>query len=82
VISIPVGVVLTISSLFIQRYLYKDLWGSAIGKSLLIGLITAIPTPLPSVLTATQTFFGCLVIFVGNSQKTREQPSVDLIQNK
>ncbi len=48
-ISIPVALVLTIGCTLIQKYEYKDEWGAAIGKSLLIGLLTAIPTAIPSI---------------------------------
>lgn len=49
-ISIGVAVVLTIASALIQKNVYGDNWGAAIGKSLIVGLLTAIPTPLSTVL--------------------------------
>jgi hypothetical protein len=48
-ISIPVAFALTIACMFIQRYAFRDEWGAAIGKSLLVGLLTGIPTALPSI---------------------------------
>ena len=49
-ISIGIGVALTIPSILIQRYSFKDGWGAATGKGLLVGVLTAIPTPLPSLI--------------------------------
>lgn len=48
VISIGIACVLTIPCILIQRYGYKDEWGLAIGKGLMIGCLTAIPTALPA----------------------------------
>jgi hypothetical protein len=47
-ITIPVGFMLGVASIFLQRSLYKDSWGAAVGKGLMMGLLTAIPTALPS----------------------------------
>ncbi|MCF6277944.1 MAG: hypothetical protein L3J16_04245 [Anaerolineales bacterium] len=47
-ISIAVGAALTIPSILIQRHSFKDGWGAAIGKGLLVGVLTATPAPLPS----------------------------------
>jgi hypothetical protein len=40
---------LTIPCILIQKYVFKDNWGGAIGKGLLVGLLTGIPTPIPSI---------------------------------
>ena len=48
VISIGVACVLTIPCILVQRYGFKDEWGLAIGKGLMIGCLTAVPTALPS----------------------------------
>ncbi len=47
-VTVPVAIFLTIPSVLIQKYNYKDDWGSAIGKGMLVGVLTAIPTALPS----------------------------------
>jgi hypothetical protein len=47
-ISIGVAVVFTIASILVQKYDFKEEWGLAIGKGLMVGVLTAIPTPLPS----------------------------------
>ena len=49
-ISVPVGAALGVAIALIQvRGSPRDDPGLAIGKGILIGLLTAIPTPLPSV---------------------------------
>ena len=48
-ISVPIALVLAVASIFIQKYAFKDEWGGAIGKSLVVGLLTAIPTAIPSI---------------------------------
>lgn len=48
-ISVAVGAALTIPSILIQRHSFNDSWGAAAGKGLLIGVLTAIPTPLPAI---------------------------------
>ncbi|MDE2935746.1 MAG: hypothetical protein OXP37_02785 [Chloroflexota bacterium] len=50
VISVPVGAALGIAIALIQaRGSPRDDPGLAVGKGVLVGLLTAIPTPLPSV---------------------------------
>jgi hypothetical protein len=48
VISLPVGILLGLVAMLIQKYAYKDETAIAIAKGLLVGLLTAIPTPLAS----------------------------------
>lgn len=48
-ITIAAGLLLTFPSILIQRFGFKDSWGLAIGKGLLVGILTAIPAPLPSI---------------------------------
>lgn len=50
-VSIPVGFVLGLAGCLLQKFSYGDNWGTAIGKGLVMGVLTAIPTSLPSVLT-------------------------------
>lgn len=47
-ISIAVATALTIPCVLIQKYGMREQWGLAIGKGALVGILTAIPTPLPS----------------------------------
>ena len=68
-LELPSGFLLTFVSFFFglalvvpcclgQRYIYGDSWGAAIAKGCIVGILTAIPTPLPSVLTATLGVVG------------------------
>jgi hypothetical protein len=51
-VSFVVGLALVLPCVLIQRFAYADSWGAAIGKGTLVGLLTAIPTALPSFLIA------------------------------
>jgi hypothetical protein len=62
VISFFVGCALTIPCALIQRYAYRESWGAAIGKALLCGLLTAIPTPLPSLITGGMGLLGLIAM--------------------
>ncbi len=62
IISVPVSVVFAIASVFIQRYGFKDNWGLAIGKGLLIGCLTAIPSPFPSVVSVAGGILGVIAL--------------------
>jgi hypothetical protein len=50
-LTIPIGLALIIPSVLLQRRLYGDRWRAAIGKGLLVGVLTAIPLPLASLMT-------------------------------
>ncbi len=49
----------------IQKYSYGDSWPLAWAKSMLVGLLTAIPTPLPSFLTCGWGVMG----FIGGMEE-------------
>jgi hypothetical protein len=57
-ISSIMGLILVIPIYLLQRYGYKDTTPIALAKALLLGLITAIPTPLPSLLTGASGLLG------------------------
>jgi hypothetical protein len=50
-VSVIVALVLTIPCVLLQKYAYKDEWGVAVAKGMIVGIVTAIPTPLPAVIT-------------------------------
>ena len=50
--SLPVGCALCVGVALLQRNGFSDSWGLAVGKGIVAGLLTAIPTPLPSALIA------------------------------
>ena len=47
-ITAPIGLLLGCGAILLQRYSFQDRLGIAIGKGLLLGILTAIPTALPS----------------------------------
>ncbi len=83
VITAPIGIVLGIAAMFVQRYGFKDELGVAIGKGLLLGLLTAIPTALPSLAMIPFAAIGAVKLFsnktidISNSTTGKELPSVN-----
>jgi len=69
VISIAVAIALTIPCVLIQRYGFKDEWGLAIGKGLLIGCVTAVPTALPSVVPLIGGGLGTAALLTNKSSQ-------------
>jgi ABC-type sulfate transport system permease subunit len=59
-ISIPVAAVFSIASALIQKHGFKDEWGLAIGKALLIGCLTAIPWPIGAVVPLVGGVLGLM----------------------
>ena len=57
-LSCAVAMALTVPCVLFQRYAYQDNWGLALAKGIFIGIITAIPTPLPSLLTGAGGLLG------------------------
>lgn len=57
-VTIPVALALTIPCVLVQRYSFKDTWGAALGKGLLVGVLTAIPLPIGSPLTLAGGILG------------------------
>ncbi len=62
VVSVLVGLFLMVPCSLIQRYAFRDPWGLAIAKGMLLGLLTAIPTPLPSVITVALGVTGVVAL--------------------
>lgn len=60
------GVVVFVATILVQRHSCRDSWGAAAGKALLLGALTAIPTPLPSFVTAALGGMG----YLARRQKT------------
>jgi hypothetical protein len=72
-VSVAVAAALTVPCVLLQRYAYKDTWGAAIGKGLIVGILTAIPTPLPSVVTGASGVLG----FIGLLSDRKAPPRLD-----
>ena len=51
VISGIVALLLVFPSIMMQRFSFGDKWAVAIAKGIIVGILTAIPTPLPSIAT-------------------------------
>lgn len=58
VITVPVAIALSVPCTLIQRFSYDDEWGAALGKGLMVGVLTAVPSPLPSVLPLASGALG------------------------
>jgi hypothetical protein len=59
-VSVVVAIILTIPCILLQRYAYKDEWGVAVGKGFIVGILTAIPTPLPAIVTGLGGIAGTI----------------------
>lgn len=57
-LTIPIGLALTIPAILLQKRLYGDSWRAATGKGLIVGLLTAIPLPLASLMTFAGGILG------------------------
>jgi hypothetical protein len=68
ILSIPVGFVLGVGVAFCQRYMFRDEWGAAIGKAIIVGLLTAIPAPIPTVLLLPSGALGILKSVRGSKE--------------
>lgn len=59
-ISLPVGLVLGLIAILIQKRAYKDETMPAVAKGVLVGVLTAIPTPLSSLGLLPSAAFGVI----------------------
>jgi hypothetical protein len=57
-LTVPIGLALTIPAILLQRRLYGDTWKGAVGKGLVVGVLTAIPLPIASVMTLAGSVLG------------------------
>lgn len=82
-ISMAVGAALSIPSILIQKYSFNDRWGAATGKGLLIGVLTAIPTPLPALVPLLGGTLGTMQMLSGkeNDPKMIEGEVVEEVQS-
>jgi len=67
-ISICVGLALILPCIILQRYVCKDSWLLAIAKGVILGILTAIPTPLPAFITGGSGICG----YLNRSEKLKE----------
>ena len=71
-VTIPVAIMLSIPCTLIQRFSFADDWGAAIGKGLMVGVLTAIPSPLPSVVPLVTGALGTAKVLKGKAIVTAE----------
>jgi hypothetical protein len=64
-ISIAVATALTIPCILIQKYGFKEEWGLAVGKGLMVGVLTAIPTALPAIVPLAGGVMGTVALLSG-----------------
>jgi hypothetical protein len=65
IVSVPAGIVLGLITYRAQRHWYGDDRESAMLKGLIVGLLTAIPTSLPGLLTIPSGIVGLLHMLPG-----------------
>jgi hypothetical protein len=70
-VSIAVAAALTVPCVLLQRYAYRDGWGAAVGKGLIVGILTAIPTPLPAVVTGAGGVLGLVGLLTDRKAPAR-----------
>lgn len=74
VISVPIGVLLGLVAIRIQKRMYKDDDGPANAKGLIVALLTAIPAPLSSLGLLPLAAFGAVkVLFPDRRQLASPQ---------
>ena len=66
VINIVILAILAVGCIMLQRYSYKDNWGAAIGKGIIVGVLTGVPGPFLSAIT-----FGSGVVGIIGMVKSR-----------
>ena len=62
VLSMMVAFMLVLPSMLVQRFAYKDGWILSFAKSLFLAILTAIPTALPSTITAALGVTGAVAL--------------------
>mgnify|MGYP006945461938 CR=1 FL=1 len=72
-ISIAIATFLTIACVLVQKYGMREQWGLAIGKGTLVGILTAIPTPLPSIVTLIGGVVGTVALVSENRKASVDE---------
>jgi len=67
-IAIPVALLLVIPCTLVQKYWFNDNLEAAIVKGVAVGLLTAIPTPLPSIVTLVGGLLGAGRLLIERQQ--------------
>lgn len=83
IISVPVAILLTIPCILLQKYAYGDTWQVSVGKGMILGVLTAIPTPLPAVVTGAGGILGAIGAvkgLIGNNKDEAAPPEIIDVQ--
>jgi hypothetical protein len=75
-ISLPIGVLLGLVAIQIQKRIYKDDNRPAIAKGLVVALLTAIPAPLSSLGLLPLAAFGAVRVLFPDQARLYGRPSV------
>jgi hypothetical protein len=75
-ISLPIGILLGLVAMQIQKRMYKDDNGPAKAKGLVVALLTAIPAPLSSLGLLPLAAFGAIRVLFPERQQLYGRPSV------
>jgi hypothetical protein len=76
-ISLPVGVLLGLTAILIQKHLYKDDNRPALAKGFVVALLTAIPAPLSSLGLLPLAAFGAVrVLYPERRQLTSQSEDI------
>lgn len=70
-ISIAIAAILTIGCVLIQKYGMREQWGLALGKGILVGILTAIPTPIPSIFTLAGGVVGTVALIADGRRSSK-----------
>ena len=76
VISLPIGVLLGLVAVLIQKRFYKDDDRPAIAKGVVVALLTAIPAPLSSLGLLPLAAFGAVRVLFPERRQLYGHPSV------
>jgi len=72
-VTVPVGFLMGMTAAILQKKAHQDGWGAAIAKGVVLGVLTAIPTPLPAFVTAMSGLAGFLDRFQSKPKAEAEQ---------
>lgn len=75
-LTVPIGLALTVPAILLQKKLYRDSWRAAIGKGLIVGILTAVPLPLASIMTFAGGILGTGKSLLG------KKPDQQLLANR
>lgn len=76
VLSLPIGILLGLVAIQIQKRIYKDDHKPAMAKGLVVALLTAIPAPLSSLGLLPLAAFGAIRVLFPDRRQLNGRPAV------